>query len=334
MNSSYSRNEIIINAREIEEEYFDENLKIGGKRASFSEHFQFKRIGVHYFSIPSGYRTSRPHAEKCEDEFVFVISGTIDCWVNGRIKRMQSGESIGFPAGTGIGHTFINNSSEDVELFVVGERTKAENQYYFHLEPELQSECGVRWWADIPSQSLGEHDGMPGEFKEMLLDNSISTIDSNDFLKKAKTYNYPGDEETFGLGLCLSREFQINTFAVWLERLPAEKRSSWPHAHSIEEEFVFILINGRPTLWLNEQELELENFDGVDFKAGSGLSHAIYNKSDQDLTYLCIGECAPLNDLIFYPLHPKRNEEVKSKGGLWEDCPYSALIIKNGNDET
>ena len=41
---------------------------------------------------------------------------------------MKKGDSIGFPAGTGHGHTFINNSNKDIELFVAGDRTKKENK--------------------------------------------------------------------------------------------------------------------------------------------------------------------------------------------------------------
>lgn len=326
MKNSYSLDEIIVNAAKIEEEYFEEALKIGGHGANFSKFFGLKRIGVHLFRIPVGYRTSRPHAEKCEDEFVYVVAGEIDCWVNGRIKKMRAGDSIGFPAGTGVGHSFINNSEAEVLLFVVGERTKSENQYHFHLEPDLQKERKDQWWSDVPKHVLGGHDGMPGHFDDSLLDNSISTLNAFDSLQEAKDYSYPGDSETFGFGVCLSREFKINTFAVWLERLPSGKRSAWPHAHSVEEEFILVL-KGKPHLWLNNEEIELKEFDAVDFKAGSGLAHVVLNKTHEDIYYLCVGECEPKNDLIYYPLHPKRNEEVKEKGRLWSNCPQNVKII-------
>jgi uncharacterized cupin superfamily protein len=324
MRITYLKNDILISASKIENEYFDEVLKIGGKRSSFSEYFKFQRIGINYFEIPPGYRTSRPHAEKCEDEFIYVISGEIDCWFNGKIKRMKSGDSIGFPAGTGVGHSFINNSVSVAELFVAGERTKSENQYHFHLEPQLQIECKERWWRDMPAQSLAGHNGLPGEFDKSLFDQSIKTLNGLSLCQDGKTYSYPGDSETFGHGTCLSREFQINSFAVWIEKLPPGKRSAWPHAHSVEEEFIFVL-EGKPTLWINHKEFELKIFDGVDFKAGSGLAHAILNKSDRDLYYLCVGECNPFNDLIYYPLHDRRNEEMKVKGLFWEDVPQADI---------
>lgn len=107
---------------DIAKEHFDYEAKIGGRDSNFSDHFGLKRIGVHFFVIPPNFRTSRPHAESIEEEFIFVVSGEVDLWYNGKIRKMTRGDSIGFPAGTGVGHCFINNSGADVELFVAGDR--------------------------------------------------------------------------------------------------------------------------------------------------------------------------------------------------------------------
>ncbi len=238
-----------IRVKDISDYHDDKEGMIGGTKANFSKHFGLKRVGVHYFKIPSGRRTSRPHAESLEEEFVFVISGEIDLWFNGKIKKMVPGDCVGFPIGTGIGHTFINNSSSYVELFVAGDRTKKENQYRFHLEPKPADECGANWWIDMPEQKLGSHDGLLGDFDDSLIDNSIFTFNGPDNLLN-DSYSYPGDDETFTNGVCLSRKFDLKSIAVWLERIPVDKRTSWPHAHSIEEEFIYIL-EGSPAVWLN-----------------------------------------------------------------------------------
>src|SRR5262245_36561202 len=41
------------------------------------------RIGVHHELLPPGRRTSFPHAEKDEEEFVFVLEGAPDVWIDG-----------------------------------------------------------------------------------------------------------------------------------------------------------------------------------------------------------------------------------------------------------
>ncbi len=193
-----------IKSSEIAVEHFDHNAKIGGLGSNFSKHFNLKRIGVHFFVILPGFRTSRPHAESIEDEFVFVIKGEIDLWLNGRIKKMVAGDSIGFPPGTGIGHTFINNSNSQVELFVAGDRTKRENQYRFHLEPAFKDKCGDKWWESMPAQNLGGHNGLPGNYDLSLLDDSIYIVNGFVDIPPA-SFSYTGDSETFSEGKCLGR---------------------------------------------------------------------------------------------------------------------------------
>lgn len=306
-----------INTFDVLKEYKNEDLKIGGSNANLSKCFDLKRVAAHYFKIPSGYRTSEPHAESLEEEFVFVISGEIDLWLNGNIKKMIKGDCIGFPAGTGVGHCFINNSDMDCELFVSGDRTMPDNRYHFHLDQSLKKECGEKWWDDIPSQELGHHDGLPGVYDNSMKDDEIKIFNGYDNIPNS-SYSYPNDTETFSNGVCLSRNFGMKSIAVWLERLPIGKRSSWDHAHSVEEEFVFVL-EGNPTVRLDRKDFIASPFTAIDFKAGSGVSHTLVNKTDNDIYYLCAGECNPLNDKIYYPNQPARNEEMRKEGALWEE---------------
>lgn len=302
-------------------ESFDHESKIGAIGANFGAHFGFMKVGVHHLVVPPGFRISKPHAESTEEEFVFVITGEVDLWFNGRIKKMVAGDSIGFPAGTGVGHTFINNSGADVELFVAGDRTKEDNQCGFHLEPELKAELGDFWWENMPAQDLGGHDGLPGPYDFTLIDETIEVLNGFVDIPKA-SFSYTGSTETFSDGRCLSREFGLKSCAVWIEKIPPSKRTSWPHAHSRAEEFVFVL-KGEVSVWLDGEIIKADPMTGIDFKAGSGVAHTLMNETDEDVYYLCVGECDPVGDKIFYPLHPERNEEVKAAGRLWEDIGKS-----------
>lgn len=42
------------------------------------------------------------------------------------------------------------------------------------------------------------------------------------------------------------------------------------------------------------------------------------------------GEARKDSNKIYYPLHPKRNDEMREKGVLWEDCPKQILGSHNG----
>ena len=85
----------------------DELMSIG---APFGRHFGLKRLGIHHERLLPGRRTSYPHAESAEEEFVYVIEGTPDVWLDGTLHRLKPGDAVGFPAGTGICHSFLNNS--------------------------------------------------------------------------------------------------------------------------------------------------------------------------------------------------------------------------------
>lgn len=129
--------------------------------APFSEHFGLMRLGIGHDRLPPGRRVSWPHAEADEEEFVYVIEGHPDLWLNGQVRRLNPGDGVGFPSGTGIAHTFINNTDSDVRLLVVGEASRQRSRIDYPLHPERNIEIGARHWSDAPKQELGPHDGKP-----------------------------------------------------------------------------------------------------------------------------------------------------------------------------
>ena len=135
----------------------DELMGIG---APFGEHFGLTKLGIHHKRLPPGRRTSFPHAESSEEEYVYVIEGEPDVWLDGHLHPLKRGDAVGFPAGTGIAHTFMNNTESEVRLLVVGERTKPENRIFYPLHPDRRP-LHDDWWADHPKHALGPHDGMP-----------------------------------------------------------------------------------------------------------------------------------------------------------------------------
>lgn len=129
-----------------------------------------KKIGIHIETLPPGRRTSWPHAEKEEEEFAFVISGHPQAWIDGNIYNLNPGDFIAFPAGTGIAHTFINNSEQIAVLLVGGEATKPTNKIYYPLHPERNQQMKEKdaLWEDWPPRELGGHDGLPDRLKGRL----------------------------------------------------------------------------------------------------------------------------------------------------------------------
>lgn len=132
--------------------------------ASFGAHFGLQRLGIHHERLPPGRRTSFPHAESAEEEFVYVLEGEPDVWLDGRLHRLKPGDGVGFPAGTGLAHSFLNNTDADVRLLVVGETAKAENRIIYPVNLERKA-LRDDWWDDVPDRVLGDHDGMPDRLR-------------------------------------------------------------------------------------------------------------------------------------------------------------------------
>ncbi len=140
----------------------DELLSIG---APFGRRLGLTRIGIHHERLLPGRRTSYPHAESAEEEFVYVIEGTPDVWLDGRLYRLEPGDAVGFPAGTGQCHTFLNNTHAEVRLLVVGERSKPENRIFYPRNPE-QEAGRADWWVNPPPREMGDHDGLTDRVRD------------------------------------------------------------------------------------------------------------------------------------------------------------------------
>lgn len=86
--------------------------------------------------------------------------------------------------------------------------------------------------------------------------------------------------------------FGLTNFGVNLTRLAPNAVSSLRHAHSKQDEFVYIL-QGRPTLHTDEGRTQLAPGMCAGFKAGTGNGHHLINETAEDVVYLEIGDRTP-----------------------------------------
>ena len=124
-------------------------------------------MGIHHELLPPGRRTSWPHAERDLEE------SSSTSWRGGRrsgstARSTISGRAtaVGFPKGTGIAHTFLNNTDADVRLLVVGEKSRPGCQIHYPLHPAHNAAIGARHWRDRPERPLGPHDGLPDRLRD------------------------------------------------------------------------------------------------------------------------------------------------------------------------
>jgi uncharacterized cupin superfamily protein len=119
---------------------------------------------------------------------------------------------------------------------------------------------------------------------------------------RARKTNYP---EPFAARMqkrdkrALGGVFGLATFGVNLTRLAPGGESALRHAHTLQDEFIYVL-SGHPTLITDAGETPLEPGMCAGFKAGSGDAHHLVNRTAADVLYLEIGDRGP-GDSASYP---------------------------------
>src|SRR5271167_4666690 len=93
--------------------------------------------------------------------------------------------------------------------------------------------------------------------------------------------------------------FGLTNFGVNITRLAPGGSSALRHAHTKQDEFVYIL-EGRPTLVTDAGQTALHPGMCAGFKAGSGDAHHLVNETEEEVVYLEIGDRTP-GDTATYP---------------------------------
>jgi uncharacterized cupin superfamily protein len=109
---------------------------------------------------------------------------------------------------------------------------------------------------------------------------------------RTKPSNYP---EPFASRMAGRRKqplgdvFGLTNFGVNLTRLAPGAVSALRHAHSRQDEFVYVL-QGRPTLHTDEGRTALAPGMCAGFRAGTGNGHRLLNETDEEVVYLEVGD--------------------------------------------
>ena len=119
---------------------------------------------------------------------------------------------------------------------------------------------------------------------------------------RAKPSNYPEPFASRVAGRVkrpLGDLFGLTNYGVNLTRLAPGALSALRHAHTKQDEFVYIL-EGAPTLVTDAGRKRLEPGMCAGFKAGTGDAHHLVNETAEDVVYLEIGDRTP-GDGATYP---------------------------------
>jgi uncharacterized cupin superfamily protein len=115
---------------------------------------------------------------------------------------------------------------------------------------------------------------------------------ATDVAPRTKPSNYP---EPFASRMVgrekrqLGDVFGLVNFGVNLVRLAPHSVSALRHAHTRQDEFIYVLL-GTPTLDTDEGLTALAPGMCAGFKAGTGNGHCLKNETDTEVLYLEVGD--------------------------------------------
>ncbi len=101
------------------------------------DHANLTNFGVNLTRIVPGGQSSSRHAHARQDEFIYVLQGEVELETNAGVEHLSPGMCAGFRAGTGNAHRFVNRSTKDVLLLVVGDRTAGDEVSYPDVDMHL-----------------------------------------------------------------------------------------------------------------------------------------------------------------------------------------------------
>lgn len=139
---------------------------------------------------------------------------------------------------------------------------------------------------------------------------------------RTKPSNYPEPFASLMAGRVkrpLGDLFGLTNFGVNITVLPPGAVSALRHAHSKQDEFVYI-ISGHPSLCTDEGVSQLVPGDCAGFKAGTGNAHRLENHTTSPAVYLEVGD-RTAGDEVSYP-----DDDLMAKriDGKWH------FVHKNG----
>jgi uncharacterized cupin superfamily protein len=98
-----------------------------------------KNYGVNLIRVLPGGQSSARHAHSTQDEFVYVLEGELVLVTDANRETVGPATCIGFPAGTGDGHHFLNLTERDAVFLVVGDRTVGDEATYPDIDLEMKA---------------------------------------------------------------------------------------------------------------------------------------------------------------------------------------------------
>ncbi|HMW22474.1 MAG TPA: cupin domain-containing protein [Burkholderiaceae bacterium] len=107
--------------------------------------FGLKNFGVNLTRLAPGAVSALRHAHSRQDEFIYILQGHPTLLTDAGRTLLAPGMCAGFAAGTGNGHSLVNEGDDEVVYLEVGDRTPGDAASY--PDDDLQAQLGPQGWV-------------------------------------------------------------------------------------------------------------------------------------------------------------------------------------------
>jgi uncharacterized cupin superfamily protein len=90
--------------------------------------------------LQPGAQSSQRHWHAAEDEFVFILEGTLVLCEDGGETVLKPGDAAGFKAGVANGHCLVNRSGLDAVFLEIGTRSEREQVDYPDIDLRVRKD--------------------------------------------------------------------------------------------------------------------------------------------------------------------------------------------------
>lgn len=95
-------------------------------------------FGVNLVELPPGAGSALRHWHSAEDEFIYVLSGTLTLLTDAGEQVLPAGTCAGFPKNSGDGHCLLNRGDAPATYLEVGSRNPADRVVYPDVDMVLE----------------------------------------------------------------------------------------------------------------------------------------------------------------------------------------------------
>ena len=102
----------------------------GRTKARLGDPLGLKTFGVNLTRLEPGAESALRHWHTLQDEFVYVLEGTLVLVTDAGERELRPGMCAGFPAGRADGHHLVNRGTTTALYLEVGDRTAGDEAHY------------------------------------------------------------------------------------------------------------------------------------------------------------------------------------------------------------